>query len=194
MSLFLSVQELYISCAEYIDRKGGIFMTRKMKYSEYGGFLFTVAAGTLFHFLYEWCNENDLIALFTPVNESTWEHLKLLFFPVLFYSIPQYFLTGKEYRNFITAKLTGAVVGMITITAFFYTYTGIIGQNYLFMDIVTFILGAAACYLLSGYLIAKQPDFRFPCVINLLILALILFLFFFYTFAPPQIPLFISPV
>lgn len=169
-------------------------MTRQMKYSEFGGFIFTVAAGTLFHFLYQWCNKNGIVGLFTPVSESTWEHLKLLFFPVLFYSIPQYFLYGKEYPNFITAKLTGAVSGMITITALFYTYTGIIGQNYLFLDILTFILGAAVCYLLSICLIVRHPDFRFPYTINLLILALILFLFFFYTFNPPRIPLFISPV
>lgn len=169
-------------------------MTRQMKYSEYGGFLFTIIAGTLFHFLYQWCNKNGLVALFTPVSESTWEHLKLLFFPVLFYSIPQYWLYGKNYNNFFTAKIVGVISGMLTITALFYTYTGIIGRNYLFMDILTFILGAAVSYLISGYLIFKKPDFRFPVFVCILFLGLILFLFFFLTFQPPKIPLFISPV
>ena len=46
------------------------------------GFIFTAVFGTLSHFFYDWSNENVLIGLISPVNESTWEHMKLLFFPI----------------------------------------------------------------------------------------------------------------
>lgn len=49
------------------------------------GFLFVGILGTLFHFVYDWCRLARLIGLFVPVNESTWEHMKLLFFPMLIY-------------------------------------------------------------------------------------------------------------
>ncbi len=40
--------------------------------------------GSLNHFLYDWTGGSSLAALFCPINESPWEHLKLLFFPFLF--------------------------------------------------------------------------------------------------------------
>ena len=42
-------------------------------------FLVTCALGVLFHFVYDWTGENAVVGLFTPINESTWERLKLLF-------------------------------------------------------------------------------------------------------------------
>lgn len=49
------------------------------------GFLFVGILGTLFHFVYDWCRQARLIGLFVPVNGSTWEHMKLLFIPMLIY-------------------------------------------------------------------------------------------------------------
>ena len=42
-------------------------------------FLVISILGTIGHFLFEWTGENAIVGLFFPVNESTWEHLKLLF-------------------------------------------------------------------------------------------------------------------
>ena len=39
------------------------------------GILFTITAGTLLHFCYEWSGENPFVALFAPVSESVWEHV-----------------------------------------------------------------------------------------------------------------------
>ncbi|MCI8303494.1 MAG: hypothetical protein HFF52_02590 [Lawsonibacter sp.] len=39
-------------------------------------------AGCALHFLYDWC-PNAGTALFSPVNESLWEHIKLVFWPYL---------------------------------------------------------------------------------------------------------------
>lgn len=35
------------------------------------------------HFFYDWTGENTFIGLFAPINESIWEHLKLVFWPLL---------------------------------------------------------------------------------------------------------------
>ena len=47
------------------------------------GFAVTSLLGTVLHFLYEWLGEAVWIAPFSGVNESTWEHMKLLFWPML---------------------------------------------------------------------------------------------------------------
>jgi hypothetical protein len=62
-------------------------MDKKLLCYIISGVIFTFLAGTLLHFTYEWSGNNFWVGLFSPVNESTWEHMKLLFFPMLFYSI-----------------------------------------------------------------------------------------------------------
>ena len=42
----------------------------------------TVAGGFLFHFLYD-LSPNVVFAVLSPVRESVWEHLKILFWPML---------------------------------------------------------------------------------------------------------------
>ena len=46
-----------------------------------------IVLGSLCHFLYDWSGGLSLAALFCPVNESVWEHLKLLYFPFLLVSL-----------------------------------------------------------------------------------------------------------
>ena len=55
--------------------------------------------GTLGHFLYDWSGENKLIGYFFSVNESTWEHLKLLFFPTIIFSVFEYFFMKDRPEN-----------------------------------------------------------------------------------------------
>lgn len=45
-------------------------------------FIAVVLAGVALHFLYEWW-PNALTSLFSPVNKSLWEHVKLIFWPYL---------------------------------------------------------------------------------------------------------------
>ena len=55
------------------------------------GLIFCIILGTIGHFLYEWSNRNFIVSLFSSVNESTWEHLKILFFSMLITTIIGYF-------------------------------------------------------------------------------------------------------
>ena len=53
------------------------------------GFVFVSVIGTLAHFVFEWSGNNTVVGLFCPINESPWEHLKLIFFPYLIWTIAQ---------------------------------------------------------------------------------------------------------
>lgn len=59
--------------------------------------IFVMILGTLLHFTFEWSGNSTFVASFSAVNESTWEHLKLLFFPMLLTTILGYFLIGKNF-------------------------------------------------------------------------------------------------
>lgn len=131
---------------------------------------------------------------FASVNESTWEHLKLLFVPMLLFSSVEYFVIGKNYPNFIPAKALGMLLGMIAIVIIFYTYTGILGKNYLWADILTFVLGVAVAYLYSWQIINKQPIGTSANVIGIILVLVLTLCFVLFSFDPPHIPLFLDPV
>ena len=59
--------------------------------------IFIIILGTILHFTFKWSNKNPLVGSFSAVNESTWEHLKLLFFPMLITTIIGYFLYRRIY-------------------------------------------------------------------------------------------------
>ena len=54
------------------------------------GLLWTLAAGNLLHFVYQWTGESTVAGLFAAVNESTWEHMKLLAVPWVLFSLVEY--------------------------------------------------------------------------------------------------------
>ncbi len=158
------------------------------------GFIFVVVLGSLFHFVYHWSGNNKFVGLFAPVNESTWEHLKLLIMPMVLFSIVEYFVIGKDYPNFIPAKALGILLGIIAIVVIFYTYTGILGKHYLWADILTFILGVAVAYTYSWKITNKQPIATNAQIIGILLVFVLILNFAVFSFCPPHIPIFLDPV
>lgn len=168
-------------------------MLNSLAYWEIAGFIFVVVFGSLLHFVYRWSGNNSIVGIISPVNESTWEHLKLLFVPMLLFSIIEYFVAGKAYPNFIAAKSLGVLLGMFAIVVIFYTYTGIVGKHYLWADILTFIIGVAVAYLYSWKRINTYQLRSGLCWVGLIIV-IVLISFVIFTFTPPRIPLFLDPV
>jgi len=154
-------------------------------------FIFILVTGTINHFLYEWTN-SAFFALFCPINESTWEHLKLLFFPFLMWILWQYFRKRPDVSSYFYYRLLAILCGMLCIVTLFYTYTGIIGRNFLVADILIFIAGIiftlrcipeftkTLSYIPSGSAVYTAW-------------AALLLCFFLFTCYPPDLPLFIPP-
>lgn len=169
-------------------------MKKKLDVWELFGVLFVTAIGTLLHFTYQWSGKCPAVGYFSSVNESTWEHLKLLFMPMLFYSIIEYLAVGKKYNGFLAAKAIGIMLGMLTIVTVFYTYTGVLGAHYLTLDIITFLLGVAVAFTSSRLILKNMRNNEGTQIAVLLLLALIAVCFVVFTNNPPQIALFKDPV
>ena len=159
-----------------------------------GGFLFTSAVGTLLHFTYDWSGENPFIGAFSAVNESTWEHMKLLFVPLLLTALAAAIFGGR-CRGYWTAKLAGALAGLLLIPLLYYGYTGSLGVHVTWVDIGIFFVAAAAAFLLEGHLTKHLPmrSGALQAVAAALFIALAV-LFVWYTYAPPHLPIFLDPV
>lgn len=156
------------------------------------GFFFVGTLGSLFHFIYELSGYNKFAGLFFPVNESTWEHLKLLYLPYLIWTVIEYPLTNKN-KSLWFSKAIGFLVGTLAIIGFFYSYNGIIGKNIPFLNILSFFIGVAAAFCTDYFMIKLNKFERFEKIgIGIFIVSGILFMLF--SFMPPLIPLFKDPI
>lgn len=101
------------------------------------GFIFISIVGTLLHFTYELSNHNKYVALFSAVNESTWEHIKIALTPYFVWSLVDLYFYG-NLNNYFFAKLVGVLSIVIIIPIIFYTYQIFTKKPILFIDIITF--------------------------------------------------------
>ncbi len=157
-----------------------------------GGFVFTSAIGTLLHFLYDICGKSIILAPFSAVNESTWEHMKILFIPMLIFALIENKFIGGRYPNLFSAKLLGILLGLILIPVLFYSYTGIIGKSVDFINIAIFFIVSAVVYYVETLLIKNRATLGINPKIALIIICLIFLTFAITTFIQPDIPLFID--
>ena len=157
------------------------------------GFAVTSLGGTLLHFLYEWTNNSILTAPFSGVNESTWEHMKLLFFPMFVFAIFQSFFFRDDAR-FWGIKLRGTLLGLALIPVIFYTYNGVIGKSPDWINISIFFVATAAAYLFENKLFVEDKGEPTNSKLSFLILCVIGALFIVFTFVTPKIGIFMDPV
>jgi hypothetical protein len=157
------------------------------------GFAVTSLGGTLLHFLYDWLGEAVWIAPFSGVNESTWEHMKLLFWPMLAFAAVQSF-SFKDRGDFWCIKLRGILLGMLLIPVIFYTYNGAVGKSPDWLNIAIFFVAAAGVYLYEARLFAGggvkcgSPNRAVAALCGLAVL------FAVFTFVTPEIGLFRDPL
>lgn len=158
-----------------------------------GGILFTAILGTLSHFFYDWTGQGALIGLVCPVNESTWEHMKLVFFPMLLWTLLVSPRLSGEYPAISGALLLGNVLGTLSIPVFFYTYTGILGKDVFFLDIAVFLAAVLTAFLFAWKKKDSRGTLQYQALIWFLT-GIFVVLFFVFTFYPPKIGLFSDPL
>ena len=157
------------------------------------GFAVTALGGTLLHYLYEWTGDALWVAPFSGVNESTWEHMKLLFWPTFIFAVVQSFFF-RDFEEFWCVKLRGISLGLGLIPVIFYTYNGVIGKSPDWINVAIFFVSAAVAYLyetlkfLGGGIPSKRPKLAFAllCFMGLL--------FVLFTFKTPTIGIFRDPL
>ncbi len=156
------------------------------------GFAVTALGGTLLHFLYDLTGGSALVAPFSAVNESTFEHMKLLFWPMLLYALLEGIHFG-DRRDFVCIKLRGITLGLALIPILFYTYNGAVGKSPDWLNIAIFFIAAAVAYLYETKQL-KRPER--PCSTRLatVLLLIVALLFFVFTRNPPEIGLFRDPL
>ena len=160
---------------------------------QWAGFGLSTLGGTLLHFLYDWTGGSIWVAPFSGVNESTWEHMKLLFWPLFLFALVQrpFF---REQKNYWCVKLMEILLGLLLIPVLFYIYNGAFGKSPDWVNIAIFYVAVAVVFVFERW--AFQRD-RFRCKypgVAFGAICLIGVLFVVFTFVPPGIPLFQDPL
>ncbi len=155
------------------------------------GFLWTAVLGTLLHFTYEWSGQNSFAGLFSAVNESIWEHMKLLFFPAAFYALITYPFMRKTYPHYLTACVFAILTGISFQTSAYYIYSGIIGNDIPWVNIMLFYVSAALIWVLSYKWNLRK--WNTGSLWGLAIISAVSVLFFWFTSNPPELGIFSEP-
>lgn len=167
-------------------------MKRKVRLWSLMGFAVTSLLGTLLHFLYDRTGGSVYVAPFSGVNESTWEHMKLLFWPMLLFAVVQSFFF-RERSDFWCIQRDGILLGLLLIPVLFYTYNGVIGSSPDFINIAIFFVAAAVAYLYETKRLFGSDTACIP-VLAITSLAVIALLFVLFTFRTPILGLFRDPL
>ena len=168
-------------------------MKRSIHLFQLFGFAITSLGGTVLHFLYEWLGRAVWIAPFSGINESTWEHMKLLFWPMFLYAVIQsrFF---QDRSDFWCIKLRGILIGLTLIPVLFYTYNGAIGRSPDWLNIAIFFVAAAAAYISETVMFGKGNVKCGTSRTAFVLLCLIAALFVIFTFITPKIGIFRDPL
>lgn len=166
-------------------------MKNRLLVWEIGGFLFIGLIGASLHFTFEMSNFSSMqVAYFSAVNESTWEHLKMVFFPGLVFALIQYTYVRDVVNNYIIAKVAGLLIMPLVITVGWYIYAPILGRSYFTADLFLFylavFLGQVVSYKLLTRLTLDKKFTQYAIGIFLVLFAA----FSTFTFYPPNIFLF----
>jgi hypothetical protein len=149
-------------------------------------------SGSLLHFVWEWSGQNMVVAIFAATNESTWEHLKLAFWPA-FALIPFQRMIYGACPGWLPAMAIRCVLPSGIIILLFYGYIAVMGNHHLLADITLFAVAILAGegvghVMLTHHFSAKT---RIGSALALVVATI---LFATLTFRPPHIFLFDEPV
>ena len=150
-----------------------------------------IILGFLLHFTFGWSNNNVLVGTFSAINESVWEHLKILFFPSLITIIIGALYFKDTIPNYLCIKTKGLLLALLFIVIFYYTYSGILGKHIALVDISSFIIAV----ILAEYYTYKKVIDGDNCnnkkAVAIIFILCILFVLF--TFLPPHLGIFKDP-
>lgn len=117
-------------------------------------YLVTVTLGTLNHFIYEWTNKFGLLKPFVSIDESVFEHLKLIYYPMIFVSIFESFFSKKNISDNLLTRNIGAISACILLVIFNFTYKSFNNNESIpLIDISSYYI-----FVLFGYIISIKLE------------------------------------
>ena len=156
--------------------------------------LFIGALGGFGHFFYNWSDKNTIVGYFFPVNESIWEHLKLLFFPTVLFSIIEYFAIKDKVSGYAPSVAISLMVGLMTIVTIFYTYSGVLGFKIEWFNIAIYYIALIVMLIIKWLLLNSGIiNGKLATILSLIWFLAMAIMFVVFTYNPLEYGIFEKP-
>ena len=152
------------------------------------------AIASALHFFYDLTNGSVLAILFSAVNESVWEHVKIFAVGFVIWSVIELLWAKPPFKKFIVAKILSLYFLSLAIIVFFYSYTTIIGEPILAVDLISSAIFVALSQYISYRLTLSDNNIEEYFIVCIMLIMLYFVMFFSFTLFPPEIDLFKDPV
>lgn len=160
------------------------------RYLIFSSFIIFLLA-SIIHNLYD-ITGLEFVKPFAPVNESVWEHMKMIFYAGFVWSIIEYFIGFRNNTNFIAAKSLSIILMTILVPMFFYTYTAFTGTHILWVDLLITFISALIGQIYACKIMCSNKDLSKFNIIFILIFLAFVFMFAYFTYNPPESEIFTS--
>lgn len=153
-------------------------------------FLIYSIFGTILHFTFKWSKNNIVIGIFSAVNESVWEHIKLLLTPIFIYSFIDFLLNKNRYLFTLSIEL---VLSIFLIIIFYELKLMLFGNKKNYLNILCFYI---TCFIIS-FIHCFLKTIQIPILLNnlsIFVVLLILIMYLTFTVFPIKMKYFKDPV
>ncbi len=151
--------------------------------------------GSALHFLFDWTKHNRFVALFSAVNESYWEHIKIAIWPVFFLQILLFSLGGYQIPSFVPAATVALYSIPVSMVGLVFLYKSATKRNILWLDISIFFVCVATSQSVFVLILEQLSPTAGTVVISSLFLLGLIVAFLLFTFRPPKEPdVFLDPI
>ncbi|QUH27093.1 DUF6512 family protein [Serpentinicella alkaliphila] len=160
---------------------------------EIAGIFIIFIMSFLLHELYDMTGQNIIVGVFAPINESIWEHMKMGFFAVIFYSMIEYYFIRGISNNFFLAKGILVILLPAMIAIGHIVYTTILGRHIVLIDIINLFIWIGIGQLISYKILTLEKNYL---TLNKTCLVFIIFMMLAYivfTFVQPNLSIFQEP-
>lgn len=154
------------------------------------GVFFIIFVGSALHFTYELSNNNFFIGLFSAINESIWEHLKLGFFASIIFCFLEYPAIKDCINNFLFAKFISSTFMIIFIITSVFLFKNFEFGNKFSFHISIYVLGSLLSQIISYKILIYNKLSNKINLISLVFFIIYIILFFYFTNNPPNHPIF----
>lgn len=150
--------------------------------------IFFLAA--LIHSAYE-ITGLDFLKPFAPVNESVWEHMKMMFTAGMIWMFYELYLGMNRYKNYYFARAMGIIVLVFLVPILYYGYTAFTDESILIVDILISLVASAIGQGVFYTILNSKKNYSQYSKISILALVLLFILFVLFTYNPPNLKIFI---
>lgn len=145
------------------------------------------------HFVYT-LFPNTFFSIFFPVNESIWEHMKMIYTTILLYGIIDSFVVYKynePKNNFILILFGKAIFAILLYLSIYLPFYFRFGEHMFFTLFLLFITLLISTYL--EYKARELPSIRYANAVGIFLIILGFLLFGYFTYKPIHSSLFFDP-